>query len=81
MDRDGTQATPLGITHISKYNTNAAFFPDGKGILFLAGEETNSFARAIFSLWRVDADGKNPRRLADSGLFTDPMHWRPVASK
>jgi hypothetical protein len=22
-------------------------------------------------------DGKNSRRIADSGLFTDPEHWKP----
>ena len=75
--RDGSDARPLGITRISKYNQNAVFLPDGKAILFLAGTESNMFGRAIFSLWQVDIDGKNARRIADSGLFTDPQHWKP----
>ena len=76
MKRDGSTTTALGITRISKYNQNPVFVPDGKGILFLAGTEENGFGRAIFSLWQVDVDGKNARRIADSGLFTDPQHWK-----
>jgi Tol biopolymer transport system component len=77
MNRDGSGATPLGITSISKYNQSPVFRPDSKAILFLAGTEKNSFSRPIFSLWQVDLDGKNARRIADSGLFTDPGNWKP----
>jgi Tol biopolymer transport system component len=77
MNRGGSAARPLGITSISKYNQSPVFLPDGKAILFLAGTEENAFGRAIFSLWQVDVDGKNARRIADSGLFTDPQHWKP----
>jgi Tol biopolymer transport system component len=77
MKRDGSDAKPLGITRVSNYNRLPVFLPDGKAVLFLAGTEENGFGRAIFSLWRVDVDGKNARRIADSGLFTDPQHWKP----
>jgi Tol biopolymer transport system component len=77
MNRDGSGTRPLGITEISRYNKSPAFRPDGKAILFLAGTESGSGNRPIFSLWQVDVDGKNPRRIADSGLFTDPLHWQP----
>jgi Tol biopolymer transport system component len=76
MKLDGTQLKPLGVTAISKHNRNAVFLTDGNRILFLAGTEWR-WGRPISSLWQVDADGKNPRRIADSGLFTDPQHWKP----
>jgi TolB protein len=78
MKRDGSATRPLGITTISKYNKSPVFLPDGGVILFLAGTEDNAFGRAIFSLWQVDVDGKNARRIADSGLFTNPQHWKPT---
>jgi Tol biopolymer transport system component len=75
---DGADARPLGVSKVSKHHKNAVFLPDGKGILFLAGTEENNGGRAIYSLWRVDVDGKNARRVADSGLFTDPQRWKPT---
>jgi Tol biopolymer transport system component len=76
MERDGTDAKPLGVSKISRHQKNAVFLPDNNGILFLAGTEQNNAGRAIYSLWQVDVDGKNARRIADSGLFTDPQHWK-----
>lgn len=78
MNRDGTVPVPLGITTVSRYNQQPVFTPDGKSVMFLAGTEFNAGSRAIFSLWQVGADGKDPRRLADSGLFTKPMEWKPT---
>ncbi len=77
MKRDGTSVKPLAITEVSRYNSNPVFRPDGSGILFLAGTEWNASNRPIFSLWQVDVDGRNARRIADSGLFTDPLRWKP----
>jgi Tol biopolymer transport system component len=73
----GTETRPLGVTHISQYNQRPVFHPDGKGIVFLAGTDWNAYSRPIFSLWQVDVDGSNPRLVAESGLFTDPMHFGP----
>ncbi len=81
MGHDGTDIRPLGVTKISRYNQKPVFLPDGKRIMFLAGTEWNSSSRPIFSLWQVDIDGSNPRRIADSRLFTDPLHWLPPADK
>jgi len=81
MSPDGTDTRPLGVTKISRYNQKPVFLPDGKGIMFLAGTEWNAASRPIFSLWQVDVDGSNPRRMAESGLFTDPLHWPPPAGK
>jgi Tol biopolymer transport system component len=75
MSPDGTEIRPLSVTKISRYNQEPVFLPDGKGILFLAGTEANQSNRPIFSLWQIDIDGKNPHRIADSGLFTAPLHW------
>ena len=77
MNRDGTGIKQLGVTNISRYNQHPAFLPDGRSLLFLAGTEENAASRAIFSLWQVDADGKNPRRIAESKLFTHPLRWKP----
>jgi Tol biopolymer transport system component len=77
MNRDGTDLKPLGITTISSYNGNAVLTPDGKHVLFLAGTESGPGNRAIYSLWQVNADGKDPRCLADSGLFSHPLRWKP----
>ncbi len=80
MSPDGTDIRPLGVTRISRYNQTPVFLPDGKSILFLAGTEWNASSRPIFSLWEVKVDGSAQRRIADSRLFTDPMHWRPETS-
>jgi len=80
MSPDGTDTRPLGVTRISRYNQTPVFLPDGKSILFLAGTEWNAHSRPIFSLWQVKVDASAQRRIAGSGLFTDPMHWRPEAS-
>jgi Tol biopolymer transport system component len=77
MNPDGTETRPLNVVKISRYNLTPVFLPDGQSILFLAGTESNQYNRAIFSLWQVDVDGKNLHRIADSGLFTDPIHWDP----
>lgn len=77
MNQDGTDPRPLGVTKISRYNQNPVFLPGGKSLLFLAGTEWNAASRPIFSLWQVDADGKNPRCVAASKLFTHPLRWKP----
>ena len=76
MEPDGTKPWPLKVTGISRYNQRPVFTPDGSRILFLAGTEWNASSRPIFSLWQVDADGKGARRIAESGLFTDPLRWK-----
>ncbi len=81
MGTDTTNTRRLGVTKISQYNHQPVFLPDGKGIMFLAATEWNSHQRPIFSLWQVDLDGSHPRRIADSGLFTDPLHWPATAGK
>lgn len=75
VDRNTSQAVPLGATSISRYNKNPVFTPDGKKILFLAGTEWNAGSRPIFSLWSIDCDGKNAKQVVDSQLFSDPSHW------
>jgi len=78
MDIGGTNVRPLGVTTMSRYNQQPTFMPDGKSIMFLAGMERNASSRAIFSLWKVGIDGSKPVRVAESKLFTDPLHWPVV---
>jgi Tol biopolymer transport system component len=75
MTRAGGAARPLGMTTVSRYNQQPGFLPDGKNIIFLAGTEMNASSRYIFSLWKVGLDGSKPSRIAESRLFTDPLHW------
>ena len=77
MNRDGTTVNPLGVTKVSRYNQYPNFLPDGRSLLFLAGREWNANSRPIFSLWKIDTDGKDPRCIAESMLFTDPLRWKP----
>jgi len=74
---DGTGVKSLGVTNVSRYNQDPTFMPDGTSLLFLAGREWNAGSRPIFSLWKVDTDGKNPRCIAESTLFTHPLRWKP----
>ena len=75
-DSSGENAKPLHITNLGKYNGSPVIAPGGKSVYFLAGTEQNAHARAIFSLYRVDLDGRTTK-IASSGLFTDPGKWRP----
>lgn len=72
----GGKPHALNITGISKYNQQPVFTPDGDHVMFLAGTEENAFSRPIFSLWEVGSDGSLPHRIADSGLFIHPLHWK-----
>jgi Tol biopolymer transport system component len=74
-DPSGRNVRPLHITNISGYNASPVIAPDEKTVYFLAGGERNPHGRAIFSLYRTDLDG-HATEVADSGLFTDPLHWR-----
>lgn len=75
MTRAGTGVRQLGMSAVSRYNQQPVFMPDGKSIMFLAGTEANASSRPIFSLWKAGVDGGEPTRVAESKLFTDPIHW------
>lgn len=79
VDVAASHATPLGITKIAAYNQQPKFRSD-REIMFLAGERSNSESRPIFSLWSVRIDGTNATRIADSTLFTDPLHFKTQSS-
>ncbi len=74
---DGSDWVSLQITKTSGYNQQPRYVPDGTSILYLAGTESNAGNRAIFSLWQVNIDGSNAHQVADSGLFTTPLTWKP----
>lgn len=79
VDVATSHATPLGITKIAGYNQQPKFRSGGE-IMFLAGEHSNPESRPIFSLWSVRIDGTNATRIADSTLFTDPLHLKAQSS-
>lgn len=76
-DPTGAAPTPLKITSVARYNQAPAYLPDGKGLLYLAGTDSNAGSRPIFSLYKVGSDGSAPQQIADSDLFTDPSNWKP----
>jgi Tol biopolymer transport system component len=75
MGADGSNARSLAVTKVSRYNQNPVFLPGGSGVMFLAARDFNRSSRPIFELWQADVEGKAVHMVADSGLFTDPMHW------
>ena len=78
---NGDSPRPIGVTTVSPYNQNPAFLPDGRHLLYLAGTAQNAGSRYLFSLYEADSEGKTPpRQIADSGLFTDPLHWKHGAT-
>lgn len=77
MNRDGSNLRSLNVTTVSTYNGQPTYLPDGKSLLFLAGTETDSRSRPIFSLWKVNVDGSHAQRIADESLFLQPTRWKP----
>ncbi|MDR3691001.1 MAG: hypothetical protein P4L46_16600 [Fimbriimonas sp.] len=75
-DSNGKNPKALGFTSISHYNRAPIFAKDGKSIYVLAGTESNAHSRPIFSFYQVDLSGR-ATPICDSGLFTDPLAWRP----
>jgi Tol biopolymer transport system component len=73
MNRESGNCRSLGVTKISHYNKNPVLTPDGKRVLFLAGSEWNASSRPIFTLWSVDLDGNNQKRVITSEVLTDPL--------
>ena len=53
--------------------SNPVVSPDGKSIYYLTVYNGG--------LWKVGADGSNPKQIADSGLFSDPMHWKSASTQ
>ncbi len=74
-DSSGSNARALGFTSVSRYNQSPKFAPDGGSVYVLAGLESNSHSRPIFSLYQVDLDG-HASRIAGSELFTHPEKWK-----
>jgi Tol biopolymer transport system component len=59
-----------------------AFTPDGRRIIFfLESWPVGPTDSAKENLWEIGVDGGAPRKLADYGLFDDPLHWKPDPSK
>jgi Tol biopolymer transport system component len=77
MNADGSKPAALNLTHVSRYNQNPVFMPDGKRVLFLAATAFNAYSRPVFSLWQANADGSRAHQLAGSNLFTAPLQWKP----
>ncbi|MEW5719005.1 MAG: hypothetical protein AB1817_10290 [Chloroflexota bacterium] len=57
------------VTNNSSWDLYPVWSPDGKRIAFL------SLRRADFDIYVMDADGRNERRLFDSGSHDADIHW------
>jgi Tol biopolymer transport system component len=70
----GELPRPLRVTKRTRYNQAPKFASDGQSIYYLAGTSRNIGSRAIYSLFRVDLQGRI-EEIADSELFTHPTEW------
>ena len=70
MDADGEHPTQLTNEHC--YLEYPVATGDGKHILALSDKGRST----RYDLYEFDIDGKHPRRIADSGLFDDPLQWK-----
>lgn len=60
---------PVALTARGYGVGNPVVAPDSLSIFYLGGDETE--------LWQVNSDGSHAHQVADSSLFSDPMHWKP----
>jgi len=73
---DGTN--PRQLTDSPEGCSRPAFTPDGQHVLyFVETWPTGPTGVPKYSLWSVSVETRTARRLADYGLFDDPLHWRP----
>ncbi len=77
MDLAANTMRPLGVTSVSSYNSQPIYCGAGGRILFLAATHSTWNGPDLESLWEVDANTGKTRRIADTDLFTDPLHWKP----
>ena len=80
---DGTgfkQVTRLGRSQISKEGAGCfrpSFTSDGKRILFfLESWPDGPTGHGKESLWDVAVNGSDLHKIADYGLFDDPLRWK-----
>ena len=80
INMDGSGLSPIGPTDLRGLKT--VFAPDGKHLFFLSarGEDFRSEGWVGLGVWRMDIDGKNLQRIADSSLFDSPLFWKPSES-
>ena len=85
---DGLQVKQ--VTHVGKGQshtegagcTRPAFTPDSKQILFfLEIWPDGPTGHSKQNLWEIGIDRGGLRKIADFGLFDDPLHWKPDAAK
>ena len=76
MNADGSNPTPLNLSNVSKYLAFPLFSPEGANIYFLAETAKNANSQPLFSLWIVDATGKNPLLIGSTDLFNKPLQWK-----
>lgn len=54
------------------------FARDGRSIIyFVESWKDGPTGHPTYSLWQIDVHGENPRMIAGSDLFDDPMNWGP----
>lgn len=71
MNTDGTHQYQLTKNH--SYNHIPRYSSDNKSVFFLSDPKRSN----QFELWRISYNGKDSHRIADSGLFTSPLTWKP----
>lgn len=69
---DGRDARPVITGRHDVYQIRLT--PDGRTVLYLEAVSSRTWD---FDLMAIDVDGGNPRQIADSSLFDEPLGWRP----
>jgi Tol biopolymer transport system component len=78
-----SQVTHMGRKQIASESegagcTRPAFTVDGKRMVFFLEIWPNGpTGHGKENLWEIAIDGSSPRKIADYGLFDDPLNWRP----
>ena len=73
MDADG--ANPINLTHHPKFDSHAAWSPDGKKIAFVSKRDDNA------EIYVMDADGANPINLTHHPALDGAPAWSPDGKK
>jgi Tol biopolymer transport system component len=73
---DGSGERPITPTKAAYYRP--VFSPDGDQMYFLLAEWPDGpTGTPRHSLWRINIDGTNLRKVASSQLFEEPLKWKP----
>jgi len=67
----------VALTQAGKECNHPVFSPNGRIIYYLVESWPGGLSDVSkYSLWQVQANGTQPKKLAGYALFDDPLHWK-----